>query len=104
MFTKFIAIVLALGATACMLLVIRQQRLETAHEMSAIHQRLLECDHSILTLRIEIAAACRPDQLRLAMSQIGGGWMAVETGRPAAVPDRTVLAGPTRPAPYVGSS
>ncbi len=103
MFTKFIAIVLALGATACMLLVIRQQRLETAHEMSAIHQRLMECDHSLLTLRIEIATACRPDQLRLAMSEIGGGWMAVETGRRAAAPARTALASSTRPAPNADS-
>ncbi len=103
MFTKLIAIVLALGATACMLLVVRQQRLETAHEMSAIHQRLMECDHSLLTLRIEIATACRPDQLRSAMSEISGGWMAVETGRPAAAPARTALAGSTRPAPNADS-
>ncbi|MHC4106661.1 MAG: hypothetical protein ACYSTY_01110 [Planctomycetota bacterium] len=103
MFTKFIAIVLALGATACMLLVIRQQRLETAHEMSAIHQRLTERQHALLTLRIEIAGACRPDQLRLAMAEIGGGWMAVETGRPAAAPARTARADSTRPVPDADS-
>ena len=99
MFTKFIAIVLALGATACMLLVIRLQRLETAHEMSAIHQRLTERAHCLLALRIEIATGCRPDRLRLAISEVGGGWMAVETARPAAAPTprRTAVAVSTLP-------
>ena len=39
MFGKLLFIIMVVGATACALLVIRQQRIDTFHEMSAVHQR-----------------------------------------------------------------
>lgn len=82
MFAKLLAIILAFGATGCALLVIRQQRIDTVHEMSVIHQRLLNHERTLWELRSEIAKRCRPSQVRLAMNQVGGNWVPIPASSP----------------------
>lgn len=70
MFAKLLTIILAFGIVACVLLVNRQQRIETAHEMSEIHQRLAEHDRTVWQLRAEIARRCSPRELHQATGQL----------------------------------
>jgi len=74
MFAKILTIILACGAIGCVLLVNRQQRIEAAHEMSVIHNRLAEHERSVWRLRAEIARLCRPEQIRDAIERLGDGW------------------------------
>lgn len=86
MFVKLMVIIMALAATASALLVIRQQRIDTFHEMSAIHQRLLIHERTLWELRSEIAHRCRPSQVRLAMHQLGDAWSPLPRRNPAPPP------------------
>lgn len=74
MFAKLLFIIVVAGAVFCALLVIRQHRIDTVHDMSVIHQRLQRHERTLWELRSEIAKRCRPSQVRLAMNQIGGLW------------------------------
>jgi len=74
MFAKLLLIIMFVGATACALLVIRQQRIDTFHEISVVHQHLLTHERTLWELRGEIAERCRPSQVRLVMNQLGGQW------------------------------
>lgn len=64
MFAKMMLIILALGAAACGLLVNRQHRIDAMHEMSVVHQRLLEHEQTLWRLRGDIAAKTRPERVR----------------------------------------
>ena len=77
MFAKMLLIITVVGATACALLVIRQQRIDTFHEISRIHHRLLIHERTLWELRGEIAQRCRPSQVRLVMNQVGGEWVPI---------------------------
>ena len=83
MFAKLLLIITLIGATACILLVNRQQRIETANEIAQTHRRLLNHDQALWALRNEIASRCTPDKVRAAMSNFQGDWRSI----PAA-PDR----------------
>ena len=74
MFAKLLLIILITGATACILLVNRQQRIETANEIAHIHRCLLEHDQALWAVRNEVAARCQPDEVRLAIATLAGGW------------------------------
>jgi hypothetical protein len=77
MLGKLLLIIMAAGAIACALLVIRQQRIETFHEMTVTHRELLEHEASLWRLRCEIAARCRPSEVREAMKRLEGDWAAI---------------------------
>ncbi len=74
MFAKLLLIILITGATACILLVNRQQRIETANDIAHIHRCLLEHDQALWTMRNEVAARCQPAEVRLAIAKLAGGW------------------------------
>lgn len=82
MFPKLLIIILFVGATACALLVIRQQRIDTFHEISVVHHRLLAHERTLWELRGEIAERCRPSQVRLVMNRIAGEWSPIPAGPP----------------------
>ena len=67
MFPKLILIITVAGAISCVLLVNRQQRIDAIHEMSQVHHRLLEHEHALWSIQIEIARRCRPEELREAL-------------------------------------
>jgi hypothetical protein len=82
MFTKLLLIIIVMGATACGLLVNRQQRIEAAHESALLHQLLNEQEQQVWKLRCEVSRRCRPQQLNLALARLGGSWtpVVVESG------------------------
>ena len=79
MFAKLLLIIMLIGATACILLVNRQQRIETASEIAQSHRRLLQHDQALWALRNEIASRCTPDQVRAAISSFQGEWRSIPT-------------------------
>ena len=64
MFAKLTTVILSFGLTAAVLLVTRQQRIETAHEMSRVHEQILRHERSLWHLRSEMAERCRPGAVR----------------------------------------
>ncbi len=77
MFAKLLFIIVAVGAVACALLVIRQQRIDTFHEITQTHKRLSEHERTLWEMRAEIAERCRPSQVRLAMNGLDIDWVAL---------------------------
>ena len=80
MFAKLLLIIAVVGATACSLLVNRQQRIETAHETALLHQQIVEQEQRIWKLRCEVSRRGQPQQLSLALSRLGGSWAPVVIG------------------------
>lgn len=74
MFAKLLLVILVMAATACALLVNRQQRLDTAHRTAQVHQELLKQQQRLWTLRRDIAIESQPDRIREAIGEIGGQW------------------------------
>lgn len=109
MFEKLLAILLAVGAIGCALLVNRQQRIEASHEMASIHNRLREHRRALWALRADIAALASPAQLQIARRQTAERWVPIAVEDPAAtavepapepgrrVQDRDASAAPSDP-------
>ena len=74
MFAKLLLVILVMAATACALLVSRQQRLDTAHRTAQVHRELLQQQQRFWTLRRDIAIESQPDRIREAIGEIGGRW------------------------------
>ena len=55
MFPKLLTLLLSFAVLAVALLVLRQQRIHVAHELSAIHQATTAHDTMICELRVELA-------------------------------------------------
>jgi hypothetical protein len=89
MFPKLLLIILVAGATAAALLVNRQQRIDTAHEISIVHQRLLAQDQTLWTLQRDLAQQIRPERIRYYKDLIGGSWAAIPA-IPRATPEPTI--------------
>ena len=85
MFAKLLLVILVMAATACVLLINRQQRIDTAHRTAQLHQELLRQQQRLWTLRRDLAIESRPDRLREAISEIGGQWS------PIVIPGREPL-------------
>lgn len=63
MHLKTCFLILALGATACGLLVVRQQRIQTVHELASVSRRIDELERTRWDLRIAIARATTPQRV-----------------------------------------
>ncbi|MCH8824077.1 MAG: hypothetical protein IH984_11280 [Planctomycetes bacterium] len=74
MFSKLLLIVCAIGMIACTLLVIRQQRIETANEIASVHRRLLEQEQLLWSVHSVIAEKCQPAQVRVSLENIDSKW------------------------------
>lgn len=64
MFAKLLAILIAVGLTACGLLSMRQARLQAVHELADAQLRIWRHDETLLKLRAEIAQEIAPDKVR----------------------------------------
>jgi len=90
MFAKLLVIILAIGGTACALLVVRQQRVELSHDVAQTHNRILKHERVIWDLRTEIAARCKPSDVRKLVEQSSGEWRPIpEAPNHATVPALT---------------
>jgi hypothetical protein len=84
-------ILFVVGATASALLVNRQKRIETFHEMSQVHRRLHNHEFTLWKLRMQIAGRCRPTQVRLLVDRVGGEWQPIPApGTPWMPPKKDV--------------
>ena len=63
MFAKLAAVIVSLGVVACILLAVRQQRVQAAHELAEVQRRVMEHDRTLWHLRAEIAARVSPEQV-----------------------------------------
>lgn len=63
MHLKTCFLVLALGATACGLLVIRQQRIQAVYELASVSRRIDKLERTRWDLRIAIARATTPERV-----------------------------------------
>ena len=77
MFAKLLLVITLIGATACILLVNRQQRIETANDIAQIHRRLLEHDQALWAMQNEIASRCTPDEVRAALTYLQSDWRTI---------------------------
>lgn len=64
MFAKLAALILSLGVVACILLAVRQQRVQAAHELAEVQRRVMEHDRTLWHLRTEIAERVSPVQVQ----------------------------------------
>ncbi|KAA0215340.1 MAG: hypothetical protein DYG94_04365 [Leptolyngbya sp. PLA3] len=64
MFCKLLAIIIAIGLTACGLLSMRQARLQAVHELADAQLRIWRHDERLLLLRAKIAQRITPDGVR----------------------------------------
>jgi len=67
-FWKLLAIVAAIGLTACGLLSMRQARLQAAHELADAQLRIWRHDEELLRLRALIAERVTPERVRQMMA------------------------------------
>ena len=74
MFPKLLLVILVMAATACALLVNRQQRIDVAHRAAELHQEILRQQQHFWALRRDIAIESRPDRIRAAVVEFGGHW------------------------------
>jgi len=77
MLAKVLAILISAAAIAAALLVNRQQRIDTFHDISSAHQRMIDHQRDLWQLRCEVAHACRPAEVRIAMNQLDMQWAAI---------------------------
>lgn len=84
MFAKLLLIILFAGAIACCLLAIRQQRIESAHEMWQVHHRLVERQHMLWDLRRQVFRSSRPEVVRKMLAAAGGQWTVIPEALDAA--------------------
>jgi hypothetical protein len=63
MFMKLAAMIVGLGAIACVLLGVRQSRIQCAHELANVQNRVSEHDRTLWRLRLEIARRITPDRV-----------------------------------------
>ncbi|MEC9372941.1 MAG: hypothetical protein VYC34_03820 [Planctomycetota bacterium] len=71
MHAKLIALVLGVAAVASALLAVRQQRIQSAHELAQIHRKMMACDESLWRMRVAIARRLEPRRIDPAINALG---------------------------------
>lgn len=82
MFAKLLITIFSLGLIAAALLVIRQQRIDIAHDMAKTHQRIVEQESQLWRLRAEVVRRCRPEDVRAALERSGLVWQTIPQNPP----------------------
>lgn len=68
---KLAAVILSMGLVACILLAVRQQRVQAAHDLADVQRRVMEHDRTLWRLRAEIATRVTPERLEKLASKLG---------------------------------
>ncbi len=71
MFAKLAVLILSIGVVACVLLTVRQLRLQAVHEMAEVQRRVAERDRTLWRLRVEIASRLTPDRVEQMVQALG---------------------------------
>ena len=77
MFANILMIIVVMGANSCVLLVNRQQRIDTTHDTARLHQEILRQQQRCWELRRDIAVESQPDRIRAALGEISGQWLPI---------------------------
>ncbi|MCH2160858.1 MAG: hypothetical protein MK085_03180 [Phycisphaerales bacterium] len=64
MFWKLLLVILSVGTTASTLLVMRQQRLDLLAAQTAVKERLIDHEHALRSLRLQIERELTREQLQ----------------------------------------
>ena len=64
MFWKLLLVILSLGTTASTLLVMRQQRLDLLAAQTAVKEDLIDHEHALRALRLDVERALTRDELQ----------------------------------------
>jgi hypothetical protein len=99
MFAKLLLIILTAGAIAAALLVNRQHRIDTAHEITVLHRRLMGHEQTLWRMQAEVAEQIKPNEIRRHIERMGGEWVALPAPprkrRSADQPDSRLAGQPT---------
>ena len=99
MFLKLLLMVLTIGATACTLLVMRQQRLDLLAAQTSTKERIIDQDHALRSLRFELEQALSEEHLIEWINTNGGTYQTIpfeiQFDKPIDLPPEIVLG--TRP-------
>ena len=68
---KLAALIVGMGLIACVLLGIRQLRVQAAHEMADVQNRIARHDRELWKLRAEIAKLTTPDRVEVLARKYG---------------------------------
>lgn len=71
MFGKLVLLILTVGMIAGVLLVNRQLRIQSAHELADAQRRVAQHDRTLWRLRAEIASRVTPEHVQAAASRLG---------------------------------
>jgi hypothetical protein len=71
LFAKLFVTVLAVGATGCGLLALRQQRLDAVHQQAMTQRRIMAADRDINSLRWRLSSEVTPQRVEVAAAKIG---------------------------------
>lgn len=71
MFGKLVFIILGIGVVAGVLLVNRQLRIQSAHELADAQRRVAQHDRTLWRLRAEIAGRVTPEHVQAAAARLG---------------------------------
>ncbi len=71
MFGKLAFLIVAVGVIAGVLLVNRQLRIQSAHELADAQRRVAQHDRTLWRLRAEIASRVTPEKVQAAASRLG---------------------------------
>jgi len=74
MFTKLLLVIVAAGTVASGLLVLRQRKVETIHEISRAYQRQRQAERTLWALQADIARRTRPEALREQLARQRRDW------------------------------
>jgi Cu/Ag efflux pump CusA len=70
-FAKLIVVILTIGIVACMLLTVRQQRLQAVHDIANIQRRVAEKDRALAEFRVDLAVRLTPERIEAMTRGIG---------------------------------
>lgn len=82
MFGRLAFVIVAIGLGACVLLAIRQVRIQAAHELAETRRRIVRMDHELWRLRAEIAERITPDRIHRQSMDV----LALKSAVPAILP------------------
>lgn len=71
MFPKLALLIVCIGLCACVMLGIRQQRIQAAHELGQLQRKVVEHDRVLWRLRLEIASRTTPDRVEACARKYG---------------------------------
>jgi hypothetical protein len=91
-FAKLILVILSLGVIACVLLTVRQQRMQAVHDLANVQREVAKLDRTLAHLRLEVADRITPEKVADMARSLG-------ELRPIGVPEAAPAPAPSGPAP-----